>query len=285
MFKNLSTGTIGVKATLSEQIDYARRYGFDGIDFSIVEAQSYAEQHSPQELMALFTTAGVTPGAWGFPVDYRGDELTWRNGLAALPKQAELAAELGCVRTATWIMPGDNERDFWENFDFHVTRLRPAAEILNEYGIRFGLEFIGPKTLRDTRKHLFVYTLDGMLALGGAIGAGNVGLLLDIWHLYTSHGATDDVRKLAKTDVVVVHVNDAPQGKDIDEQLDQVRTLPGETGVLDIVDFLHALRDIGYDGPVTSEPFSQRVRELPAAAAVAETAAAMNKIWSQAGLA
>ncbi|MDQ3249937.1 MAG: sugar phosphate isomerase/epimerase, partial [Chloroflexota bacterium] len=113
---------------------------------------------------------------------------------------------------------------------------------------------------------------------------GNMGLLLDIWHVYTAHGSMDELHKLHKDDVVSVHVNDAPPGLAIDEQLDQVRTLPGETGVLDIVGFLHALQAIGYDGPVTAEPFSQRVRELAPAEAVRETGAAMDKIWQMAGL-
>lgn len=284
MFKNLNTGAIGVKATLAEQIDFARRHGFTGIDFSISEALALAEAQGVAAVKELFAAAGVRPGSWGFPVEYRRDEIAWQEGLKALPKQAELAAELGCMRTATWILPSHNERDFWTNFDFHVTRLRPAAQILSEYGHRFGMEFIGPKTLRDANKHLFVYTLDGMLALGAAIGTGNMGLLLDVWHLYTSHGSIDDVRKLRKEDIVSVHVNDAPADKAIDEQIDNVRALPGETGVLNIVDFLHALRDIGYDGPVTAEPFSQRVRDLPPEQAVAETAASMEKIWSLAGL-
>jgi sugar phosphate isomerase/epimerase len=284
MFKNLNTGAIGVKATLAEQLDFARRHGFAGIDFSIVEAQTLADAQGVDAVKTLFTNSGVKPGSWGLPVDYRKDEATWRSGLAALPKHAALAAELGCFRTATWILPGDDEMNFWEYFAFHVDRLRPAAQILKEHGHRFGMEFIGPKTMRDARKHLFVYTLDGMLALGAAIGTGNMGLLLDAWHLYTSHGSTDDVRKLAATDIVSVHVNDAPAGIPVDQQIDQVRTLPGETGVLDIADFLHALSEIGYDGPVTSEPFSQRVRDLPPEQAVAETAAAMDKIWRQANL-
>jgi sugar phosphate isomerase/epimerase len=284
MYKNLNTGAIGVKATLAEQLDLARRHGFAGIDFSISEAQTLAEAQGVDAVKQLFAASGVKPGSWGFPVDYRKDKATWRSGLAALPKQAALAAELGCLRTATWILPGDNEMSFWEYFAFHVDRLRPAAQILKEHGHRFGMEFIGPKTMRDTRKHLFVYTLDGMLALGAAIGTGNMGLLLDIWHLYTSHGSVDDVRKLAATDIVSVHVNDAPAGIEVDQQIDQVRTLPGETGVLPIADFLQALQEIGYDGPVTSEPFSQRVRDLPPEQAVAETTAAMNKIWRQASL-
>jgi sugar phosphate isomerase/epimerase len=121
--------------------------------------------------------------------------------------------------------------------------------------------------------------MDGMLALAAAIGTGNVGLLLDVWHLYTSHGTLDDARKLTRDDVVTVHVNDAPPGIAVDEQIDNVRTLPGETGVIDIKGFLETLQAIGYDGPVTAEPFSQRVRELKPEEAVRETAAAMNKIW------
>jgi sugar phosphate isomerase/epimerase len=284
MFKNLNTGAIGVKATLAEQIDYARRHGFAGIDFSIGEAQAVATAQGVNAARDLFAQAGVLPAAWGFPVDFRKDDQTWQDGLKALPAQAKLAAELGCFRTNTWILPGDEQRDFWSNFAFHVNRLRPAAQILADHGHRFGLEFVGPKTLRDARKHLFVYTLDGMLALGAAIGTGNMGLLLDIWHLYTSHGTLDDVRKLSAQDIVSVHVNDAPLNTAIDEQLDNVRALPAETGVLDIVGFLQTLHALSYDGPVTAEPFSQRVRELPPDAAVAETAAALEKSWQLAGI-
>jgi sugar phosphate isomerase/epimerase len=141
------------------------------------------------------------------------------------------------------------------------------------------LEFVGPKTSRAKRTYRFLYTLEGMLALAAAIDTGNVGLLLDLWHLYTAHGSNDQVLELTNADVVVVHVNDAPAGVPIDDQLDNVRALPGETGVMDIAGFMAALQAIGYDGPVTAEPFSQRVRELPAEQAVAVTAASMRKIW------
>ena len=38
------------------------------------------------------------------------------------------------------------------------------------------------------------------------------GLLLDAWHLYTSGGSVDDLDKISKSDIVNVHVNDAPRG-------------------------------------------------------------------------
>jgi len=278
MFKNLNLGAIGIKATLAESIDYARRYGFVGIDFSITEALALSETMGMDGVRNLFENAGVFPGSWGFPVNYRQNEAAWREGLMLLPKQAEFALELGCTRTATWILPASDERNFQENFEFHVNRLRPAAQILADYGCRFGLEFIGPKTLRSPRKYNFVHTMDGMLALCAAIGTGNVGLLLDVWHLYTAHGTLDDVRKLTRDDVVTVHVNDAPAGIPVDEQIDNVRALPGETGVLDIGGFLEALRAIGYDGPITAEPFSKRVNSMKPDDALQATADAMSKI-------
>lgn len=284
MFPNLNTGAIGVRASLAETLEYARQHGFKGVDFSITEAAELAQAHGVAYVRDLFDAAGVQPGSWGLPVDYRQDAATWRAGLEQLPALANLAQELGCLRTATWILPCDDERDFQANFHFHLEQLRPIAQILSEYGCRFGLEFIGPKTLRRSRKYGFIHTLEGMRALAAAIGTGNVGLLLDIWHLYTSHGTLDDVRELTNDDVVVVHVNDAPAGIPVDEQVDNVRALPGETGVLDIVGFLQTLQAIGYDGPVTAEPFSQRLREMPPDQAVQETATAMQQVWQAAGL-
>lgn len=284
MLKNFNAGMIGVKASLAQSIDYARRFGFRSVDFSITEAVNLADQIGIDGVRSLFENADIFPGSWGFPVDFRQDETTWREGLMALPQQAEFALELGCTRTTTWLMPCSDERTFQDNFTFHVDRLGPAAQILADYGCRLGLEFVGPKTLRSSRQYNFIHTMDGMLALGAAMGTGNVGLLLDLFHLYTSHGSLDDVRKLHRDDIVVVHINDAIAGRTPDEQIDNERALPGETGVMDIAGFLQTLRDIYYEGPITTEPFSQRVRDMTDEDAIRATSAAMDAVWQQAGL-
>ena len=69
----------------------------------------------------------------------------------------------------------------------------------------------------------------------------------------------------AQQQVVYVHINDAVAGVDVDEQLDDVRRLPGATGVIDLVGFLQALDRIGYDGPVAVEPFDVSLAALPTA--------------------
>lgn len=284
MYPTLNPGALGIRANLAESITLARDHGFEGVDISIAEAAGLAESQGINYVRDLLAAAGIRPGSWEFPVEYRGDEAAWRQSLEALPRLARVAQSLGCPRTVTWIIPFSDTLDFQANFDFHIARLQPAAKILNDYGCRLGLEFLGPKTMRVSRRYEFIHTLPGMLELAQAIGTGNVGLLLDAYHLYTSHGSLDEVRRLASQQVVIVHVNDAPAGVPMDEQLDRVRALPGETGVIDIAGFLQALRGIGYEGPVTPEPFSQRLEALPPAEAARQAGQAMQRIWQLAGL-
>ena len=284
MFKNLNPGMIGIRASLSEAQEMAAQYGFDGVDIHIPDVYGMVRQASLEEVKDLFARTGRRPGNWGLPIEWYGTEQKWAEELVCLRTYASLARDFGALRTTTVVLPYSDERTFEENYAFHARRLKPVAEILGEYGCRFGLEFIGPKTLRQDKKHAFIYTMDGMLALCRDLGP-NVGLLLDLWHWYTSHGTWEDLAILGNDDVVNVHVNDAPAGIQVDEQIDHVRCLPGETGVLDITRFLAVLEAMGYDGPVTAEPFSARVNALPPQDALRETSDAMHGAWAKAGLA
>ena len=232
----------------------------------------------------LWAESGIAMGGWGFGVNWRGSDADYYAGLAQLPTRAELAAELGCFRTTTVVGPASNEMTFQENWDFSVKRLRPVAEILKAHGHSIGLEFIGPATSRKSAKHLFAYSMDAMLGLSAAIGTGNVGLLFDTWHWYTCRSTVDDVRKLSASDVVYVHINDAPAGIDPDEQIDNIRCLPAETGVIPLTELMQILNSIGYEGPVTPEPFSKKVNEMSPPDAAKATAESLNQVWKNAEL-
>jgi sugar phosphate isomerase/epimerase len=286
MFKNLSPGAVGIRGlALAEQIELAAQTGFGGIDFSIREAADLAEEKGIEYVQTLFADAGVRPGQWGLPVTWNRDDEQFQQGLAALPRLAALGRELGCTRTATWCPPASNERDFDENYAWHVARFRPIAQALADKGCRLGIEFIGPQSLRAKAKYGFIHTLGGMMEMAHEIG-DNVGLLLDAWHLYTSGDGLDVLESITAEDVVTVHVNDAPQGLTMAEYVDNDRRLPMETGVIDLGGFLKKLAALGYDGPVTPEPFSARVNAiedpLEAAQLVAEH---MDKLWVAGGLA
>ncbi|MBZ0299497.1 MAG: sugar phosphate isomerase/epimerase [Anaerolineae bacterium] len=283
MYKNLSPGAIGIRNYgLVESLDLAQKTGFAGIDFDIREAAELARAHGAASVRDLFNSAGVRPGAWGLPVAWREDR--WRDDLNALPELAEIGQSIGALRTQTWCPPS-SDKPFDETFSWHVDRFGPIAEALLPFGVRFGIEFIGPQSLRPPERETFIYTLEGMLELTKTIGTGNVGLLLDAWHLYTSGGSLDDLDKITKADVVSVHVNDAPKGLAMAEYNDHDRRLPMETGVIDLPGFMAKLEAMGFDGPVTAEPFSQRVNQIEDPLEAAKlTASYMDQLWSASGL-
>jgi sugar phosphate isomerase/epimerase len=255
MYKALSPYAVGIKANhLQEAIDAAKAARFEGVEVGIHEVARLVDEQGADAVKKMFSDARVRPAGWGIPVEWRKDEATWKQGVDELPRLAKAAQAIGCTRTMTWVLPGSNDLTLEENRKQQLQRFKPIAEILAEHGCRFGLEFIGPKTLRDSFKHPYIYRMEDMLALGAEIGP-NVGLLLDCWHWHTSGGTVDDLLKLRPEQVVYVHVNDAPPGVGMDEYLDNQRALPGATGVIDIKGFLTALQKIGYDGPVVPEPF------------------------------
>lgn len=283
MFPNFSPRALGIELSFDESVKLAPRFHYGGIDVSIAELQQIAAQRSISAISEQMASAGLRFGAWSMPVAYAAGEDSWRQALAELPAQAELAASLGADRTSTPVSPISDERAWDENYRFHLERLGPIAESLAAHGIRFGLEWIGPKTLRDGARYSFIHTMEDMLQLAADLG-DNVGLLVDIFHLFTSHTDVSAVRGLTNAQVVNVHVNDAVAGRSADEQMDLERALPAETGLTDVAGFLQALDAIGYDGPVTVEPFSQRVRALAPAGAAQAAADSLALSWQLAGL-
>lgn len=282
MYATIGPEALGIRGlSLSEAIALARDAGFAGLAFDIRLAAQAVEERGLEAVLEEFSQAGVRPAHWNLPVAWH-DDATWEAGLQELPRLAAVGRELGATRTATYMPSGSNERPYEENWDWHVARLGPIAEVLQDEGCRLGIEFIGTKTYRDAFRHQFVSDLDELLFLVSTIAFANVGVMLDSWHLFASGGSLADLDNLSNDDIVVVHVNDAPAGIAWDEQIDTVRTLPMETGVIDLTGFMQALQRIGYDGPVMPEPFSQRLNDLAATdplAALREAAKAMDALW------
>jgi len=273
MYRSLGPGAVGVRLPWMECLPLARAGGFEGIEVSIDPAVPAAAVREALEGQNL------RPGGTGLPLNFRDDGAKFEQGLAALPGIAKRAAEIGVTRFSTWILSFSDSRPYKENFRFHAERLGRAARVLAEHGGRLGLEFLGPKTIRVGHKYPFVRTMEQMLELCEACGP-NAGLLLDAWHWYTSLGTVEDILALESKQVVHVHINDAPAGVPLDQQKDNVRDLPGETGVIDLAGFLGALRKIGYDGPVMPEPFKKDLASLPPADAVRRAGEAMARVWT-----
>ncbi len=277
MYKSLNGPAIGIKLPLPGLIALARSTGFAGVDFDIREAVKVPD------VKAMFGT--IRPAQWGLPVN--GTQNEWSVDLTELAACAKLAASLGAPRCATWVPSWSDSRDLASNIAFHIERLTPVARVLADHGCSLGLEFLGPATLFNTHKYAFIHAMGPMIDMARRIGP-NVGLLLDAWHLFTSGGTLSDLAKLKASNIVHVHINDAPKGVPFDQVSDQVRFLPLETGVLDLAGFMRVLAKLGYDGPITTEPFNARLNAIAVTnpgAAAREVSAVMDRLWRKSGLA
>lgn len=277
-YKNLGHGHIGVRANQQQALDYAVKFGFEGITPNPGEFENRSATEI-RDWVETMKSKGVRYGAAGLSVEFRRDEESFERGLERLPKEAAILRQLGVTRVATWILPGHGELTYLQNFKQHERRLREAAGVLGDQGIRLGLEFVGPRTSRARNRFPFICAQNDMMELVEAIGTPNVGLLMDSWHWYTSHGTVEELRTLSNKDIVHVHVNDAPAGIAVDEQVDNRRALPVTTGVIDMKGFINALVKIGYDGPVECEPFDQQLRQTDAETALQKTADALKRAW------
>jgi sugar phosphate isomerase/epimerase len=284
MYKTLCPGAVGLNpASLDDALRLAALGGFQGLEINVGEVADLLEKDRATNVRQRFTDAGVRAAAWGLPTDWRSSDENWKRGLEQLPRLASAAAAVGADRTATYILSWSDTLPFEENRAFHIERFRPIAEILKHYEISLGLEFLGPKTLYAGKAHPFIHDMQTMLDMAAEIGP-NVGLLLDCFHWYTARADVDDILSLIPDQISYVHVNDAPKGTPIDEQLDGVRGLPGETGEIDIAGFLQALQKIGYDGPVTPEPFKNLSALASDEDRVRVVGESMDKIFTLAGV-
>ena len=278
-YKNFSGGHIGVRANQPQAMEIAVKYGFEGIAPSPGEFENKSAAEI-REWIATMKEKSIQYGAAGLSVEYRRDEGRFKTDLAKLPKQANVMNQLGVTRVATWITPGHGELTYLQNFKLHERRFREIATVLKDNGIRLGLEFVGPRTSRMRNRFAFICTQNEAMELVEAIGTGNVGLLMDCWHWYTSHGTVEELLQLSNKDIVHVHVNDAPPDTPVDEQRDNRRRLPTTTGVIDLKGFINALVKIGYDGPVECEPFDQELRAMPDNAKLEKTIESLNRLWT-----
>ncbi len=272
----LVCSAIGVRADQRQAIEYAARFGFEAVE----PQAEFLARLSDEELAALrqeMQEKGLTWSAAGLPVDFRGDIDAFTQSLRRFPRFCDVLRRAGVDRVGTWISPTHNERTYLENFRLHAKRLRAVANIAGGYGLRLGLEYVGPKRSWSAGRYPFIHTMREMRELIAEIDHPCVGLTLDSWHWYTAGETVEDLRKLPGHRVVIVHLNDAPRGVPVEEQIDSVRELPCATGVIDLKGFLGALVEIGFDGPAYIEPFKKELRQMPPEEALRLTAEAMQK--------
>lgn len=278
MLRGLTGAGLGKLESTEQFIELAAKYGFAAVD---LDALALVESHSVDGARELLNKHGLVIGSIGLPVEWRGSEETFRAGLPKLTQAAAAAAALGCTSCCTYILPSTdlNAAHFMA---LATRRLRTCAQILGAYGIRLGLEFVGPHHLRTRWKHPFIWTVEETLDWIDAIGESNVGLLYDAYHWYTNGLTVADIEKLRPEQIVHVHINDAPDVP-VEDVLDNGRVYPGE-GVIDLAGFLQGLARIGYKGAVSQEILTATPPTDAPESLVQRSKNGFDKVYAAAGL-
>lgn len=279
---DLCGGRVGITANQDQLIGLASKHGFAAVEPLVWELKALAKEKI-DELNAKRNEAKLVWSAANLPVEFRTTEEKFQADLKDLAPAAKALQDAGVTRVGTWIMPCHDNLTYRANFREHAARLKETAKVLEQHGLRLGLEYVGTKSLWSSKRFPFLHTMKETLELIAVIGQNNVGLVLDSWHWTMAGESADDIRGLTNENVVAVDLNDAPKDIPLDEQNDTTRELPMATGVIDMKSFLQALVDIKYDGPVRAEPFNKPLNEMEDDAAAAKTAEAMKKALATIG--
>lgn len=276
---DLRCGAIGVNANLPQSLDYAARFGFESVEPS-AKAVAALSQVELDKVLADMKAKNLVWGAAGLPVEFRRDDDAFNKGMKDFPALAAGLRKAGITRMGTWLSPASDALTYVANFRQHARRLREVCKVLGDHGLRFGMEYVGPKTSWSKLRYPFIHTMAETKDLIAEMGVDNAGFVLDSWHWYTADDKVEDLLSLTNKDVVACDLNDAPSGIERDDQIDNRRELPAATGVIDLKTFLGALVEIGYDGPIRAEPFNKPLNDMGDEEALAATSKAMRKAFA-----
>ena len=156
-----------------------------------------------------------------------------------------------------------------------VDALGPFAERAAAAGITLALEFLPETAIPD---------LAAATRLREAVGAPNLGICVDTWHLARTGGGPADIRALPSGAVTEFQIND----RDADTPVADATTgwqpndrkLPGE-GQLPLVETILAIEANAPGLPINVEVFSETLRNLSLDEAAGRIAAAMRKVLAK----
>jgi len=255
MYLSLNSTLVADRVPWPEFARLAAKAGFPGVDVSTSGAMKDGFHATRSTLEQL----KLTPAVAGFPVEFRKDDATFRRDLAKLEDAAQFVAAIGCPRMNTYVL-SSSELPKAEQRKIYKERFRVAADILARSHVRLGLEFLGPLHLRKLFPYEFIWRMDEMLAFAKECGP-NVGLELDSWHWHHAGATVKDIIAAGRENIINVQVNDSPNVPP-DKIRDDERLMPGE-GVIDLIGFFGALKEIGYEDGISPEVFGRGLKNIP----------------------
>ena len=195
-----------------------------------------------------------------------------------LGKQAvEIAQELGATYVKFW--PGQDgfdypfQVDYRRLWDYSVEGVRAVAE--SAPSMQFAIEY----KLKEPRVHMFFSTAARTLLAIEDMGVDNVGIVLDLGHSFFAKETPADVVQLVarRGKLVSVEVNDNWREWDDDMAV-------GSVHLIETLEFLYALRQIKWQGPILLDQFPFREDPIRAARSSIDTIRALDRLLDRVDL-
>lgn len=281
MIKGLTRDGLGNLKNLETHVLLAANNGIEVVDTDGNALRELIEEKGMEESKKFLKEQHVKIGAIQFPVDWRNSDELFYNDLPTLLEDAKLAKAFGCKTFNTFFMPSTDQNPV-QHLITLTNRIRVCAQMIKGYGCNIALEFVGPYHMRKLFKNEFIWDLPTTLDWVDMIGEMNVGVLLDSIHWHTSGGKIEDITAIDPAKIAYVHINDAPD-LPIKEIRDNGRVYPGE-GIVDLVGFLKALKEIEYNGVVSQEVLIEEEPEDSSDILAEKSGRVMAEVFEKAGL-
>lgn len=231
------------------------KYGIGGIG---VPRSLMEDEQKALEAGKCVASYGLKWGLMPTPVDFYAEKVSdaeFSEGLEKLKRWADLGEKMGLKYSYNHVWNGSNSREFAENYEWNLTRIKQVWKVMDDHGIAYGMEFLGPHPLQKSFTHPFINNIAGILALASDVNE-RCGFLFDTYHWFCGSAANMGDLYLAARNVdkiVNFHVNDGILGRSYAEQEDRIRAVPFATGVIDSVTPYRMLDESGYTGPILIE--------------------------------
>jgi 2-keto-myo-inositol isomerase len=245
----LNTSTIsGQKPGLLHSIEIAALAGYDGIELWIRDIQEWLAQGNSIEQLAKFIKAknirvenGISFTEW--MVD---DDIKRSHALVQLEKEMQWMSALGCTRIAA--PPAGVSKEQALDFAKAGARYRETLVLGRKYGVMPLLEFWGGSGT--------LYNFSQALAVAAAANDPDARILPDVYHLFRGGSGFDCLNLVNGKVIDIIHMNDYPADKPVNEQTDADRVYPGD-GSAPFKKILQTLKAIGGTKVLSLELFNK----------------------------
>jgi 4-hydroxyphenylpyruvate dioxygenase len=252
LIMNRAIATVCLSGSLAEKLDAAAEAGFDGVEIFENDLTYFGGR--PEEVRQLAASLGLDIVALQPFRDFEGlPEPARTKAFERAKRKFELMGRLG---TPLLLVCSSTSPEAVDDMARVAADLHDLGELASRFGVVIGFEALAwGRHINDYRQ-----AWDAVRRADH----GHVGLILDSFHILSRRLPVDAIAEIPAARIVLVQTADAP-GTEMDLLFlsRHYRCFPGQ-GDLPVAAMMRKLDEIGYQGPISHEIFSDDFRAASA---------------------